>query len=509
MSQHLGDLQIKNKLLGGVNMLAGLINETEVQELTVSERMRVYEASFNFNVCKSPNYKYFYDIINFVPRRDKIILTIQDDNESVFDFLSKDANEETYKKFINNTLVDENINVKIRIEKGIEENRFSIYSYKEFVNDILSLTIEDVLIAFSEILKESSEYVIFDIFSSCTMFATKTMFFVQHGMCVINQEFNRIKRIDDCKEASYFYNFDKYEVIPDDFKIDIDYADNPLSGLFRKIVTLLSIGFIATSSTISNQQIRGIVNGQRAMEFCCNTKNIPENRVIYRIYSWIYTDGNAIDKAIIARNVISLHCKYAPILELDEKVMASIQSNYNLYLKDNVVQYLELKNKVAEFISETMSKTGEYATGLLDKFKANIIAIFGFIFTVILANIVSTQPLDNLFTKEITILMESVIIGSFIYLIICYLQSNYEINKVYESYVQLKKNYQGILTKDDLLEVFGDDQIVTKMKMTINKSKKRYMVLWILFLIIALITIELISSSPTFQYILDFIKCKK
>lgn len=58
--------------------------------------------------------------------------------------------------------------------------------------------------------------------------------------------------------------------------------------------------------------------------------------------------------------------------------MASIQSNYNLYLKENVKAYLELKNKVAEFISDTVSRTGEYATGLLDKFKSNIIAIFGF-----------------------------------------------------------------------------------------------------------------------------------
>ena len=54
--------------------------------------------------------------------------------------------------------------------------------------------------------------------------------------------------------------------------------------------------------------------------------------------------------------------------------MASIQTNYNLYLRDNVTQYLELKNKVAEFFTDIVSRTGEYATEMLDKFKTNLLA---------------------------------------------------------------------------------------------------------------------------------------
>lgn len=68
-------------------------------------------------------------------------------------------------------------------------------------------------------------------------------------------------------------------------------------------------------------------------------------------------------------------------------------------MKDNVGQYLELKNKVAEFISDIVSRTGEYATELLDKFKANVIAIFGFLFTVVIAGIVSDQPLNNILQR--------------------------------------------------------------------------------------------------------------
>ncbi len=162
---------------------------------------------------------------------------------------------------------------------------------------------------------------------------------------------------------------------------------------------------------------------------------------------------------------------------------------------------LELKNKVAEFISDIVSKTGEYATSLLDKFKSNLIAIFGFIFSVILANIVSDQPLNNLFTREITVLVECVLAGSFVYLFICYFQSRYEIEKVYESYEQLKLNYKDILTEDDLLETFGNDEGLNKMKKTISKSEKLYLGVWIVFLIAALLIVEYLSSNPTYEVI--------
>lgn len=118
-----------------------------------------------------------------------------------------------------------------------------------------------------------------------------------------------------------------------------------------------------------------------------------------------------------------------------------------------------------------------------------------------MANIVSDQPLNNLFTREITVLVECVLAGSFVYLFICYFQSRYEIEKVYESYEQLKLNYKDILTEDDLLETFGNDEGLNKMKKTISKSEKLYLGVWIVFLIAALLIVEYLSSNPTYQVI--------
>ena len=151
-------------------MLTELIQAATIIDSVVSERMKVYEASFKFEVKNAPEYGYFLDIINSVSQRDKIKIVLQDETEQVYDFSL--GNEEDYKGFINDTLEDEIINVKVKIDKEVVNNHFSIYAFDEFVKDILSLSLEEVMIAFSNLLKQSSNYLVFDVYSPVAMFAT-------------------------------------------------------------------------------------------------------------------------------------------------------------------------------------------------------------------------------------------------------------------------------------------------------------------------------------------------
>lgn len=127
-------------------MLTELIQAAEIRDIVVSERMKVYEASFKFDIGKAPAYGYFSNIIRSISERDKIKITLQDESERICDFTKTD--EDSYKKFIEDTLDDEVIDVKIRIDKEVIENHFSVYSFDDFVNDILSLPIEEVTVKF-------------------------------------------------------------------------------------------------------------------------------------------------------------------------------------------------------------------------------------------------------------------------------------------------------------------------------------------------------------------------
>ena len=82
-------------------MLAELLSLAEIRDIIVSERMKVYEASFNFDLNNAPDYSYFFNIINFIPQRDNIKITLQDENERIFEVSSsKTEGEEEYKTFL-------------------------------------------------------------------------------------------------------------------------------------------------------------------------------------------------------------------------------------------------------------------------------------------------------------------------------------------------------------------------------------------------------------------------
>ena len=47
-------------------MLIELIRAATVTDIVVSERMKVYEASFRYEIKNAPEYSYFLNILNFI-----------------------------------------------------------------------------------------------------------------------------------------------------------------------------------------------------------------------------------------------------------------------------------------------------------------------------------------------------------------------------------------------------------------------------------------------------------
>lgn len=264
-------------------MLSELIEKDGINIVSVSERMRVYETSFKYSVKNAPSYDYFLNIIQYINKRDEIKIILQSENESVYSF--RESTENSYNAFINDLFDDEIVYANIKIDKKVESNHFSIYSYSDFVEDILSLSVKETMMAFSSLLKSSTNYLVFDVYSPITMFATKTMFFLpEEGNKKINTDFNRISRINACKEISYFYSFEQFELIPDDFKITINYTNNPLCEIFEKIKTILSICCIATSTTLNDNILKSVINGQQSLEYSCNIDELKDNNYLYTIY---------------------------------------------------------------------------------------------------------------------------------------------------------------------------------------------------------------------------------
>ncbi|MFR4334671.1 Uncharacterised protein [uncultured Flavonifractor sp.] len=480
-----------------MNVLCEMKKMFNVDTMNISERNTVVEISFNLSKATLPDKETFSAVFALIPIRDTMKIALIIDNGDVITVRKNSSfPDKEYSTLVEDVDDETRIDVHIEINKSIESNIFSVYSFEKFTAELLEHDIKEILSFFSHSLT-GKEYLVFEILEGNYFFTTESMAFVSKRNSAFNGDFHRLNRLTLCNEASNFYNKSIYELIPDDFFIKVDFAKNPLTKLFETLCSVLSLAYLSSAAIITeNNELNVQILGQRKVEFTYSLLNPKINPEFYRIYRWIYTDGNPVDKSILARNIISLHCRYSALTDLDEKTLSSIQSNYQIYLKDNVSQYIDLKNKLAQFICDVVSKTGDYATMLLGDLKKNLIAIFGFLFTVILANIVSDQPLQNIFTREITVILEVVIAGSVIYLIICHIESQYKLCKIKRTYYLLKDNYKGLLSDVDLQESFNGDKIITDTVRSVERGIWIYTIIWFVFLIVLLLILEHISSSP-------------
>jgi len=434
-------------------------------------------------------------VCELVPTRDTLALTFRTDSGDILRVTSDQPIIADFSKFFQGITSDECIEVNICIDKTVSENRFSIYDYSSFTEDLLNRPIVDIFEWFSGNLL-SQEYLVFEVFDSSISFSTGTMAFISSNVVSFSPLTDRGRRLRACKETANFYNMSALEVIPDDFiVVGIDHSENYLRALFGKLATILSLVYSATSSSILDTVLSLQINGLRTMSYELRLADIQENAKWISIYSWIYTDGNPIDKALIAQNVISLHCKYAPLLGIDEKAVESIKSNYKLYLRSNVGKYLDLKRDISKYIQSVVTQVGDYAVSILSKFKTNLIAIFGFLFTVVLTRVGATQKWEDIFTRHTIYLIEIVLIGSLGYLVICIFEARYKLRKTKLAYTELKNNYSEVLSVEELKEAFGEDTLIKDTEKSVIKGMIGWSIVWGAILLAGITIVEVLTKD--------------
>lgn len=466
-----------------------------VENVTIDERILICEITFNTKSSNLPSYDKILDFFNNVYFENKVTISFSSYDDILFLENTNIEKEQAYIKYLSNLDTDDIIEIRIEIEKNTKNNSVTIYNYKVFTNSLLGSSIYDIMQIFSGLL-DNKDYIIFHVLDEPIYWNTKTLLFTNNTNSSFSPSVNRAYRLKSSKTVSYFKEYLNLKILPDDFEIRANTIDNLYEETFSRIRTILSISYISSLSSIENNILHCTINGQKTLSYSYKLNEIKNNNTLYKVYDWIYTDGNSSDKAIIARNILSLHCRFCELSDIDMKTFTSIISNYGLYLKDNASEYLEAKAKLSEFICDIGTKAGDSALNLLNGFKSNIIAIFGFILSVALVNIVSENPLDNILTKEITMILELILFGSIIYYIFCLFETIYKYNKIKVSYLSLRNNYKDIFIEEELNNIFENNNLFTNLKKSIINNSILLSIIWVLFIIIAIVIIEIISTSP-------------
>ena len=469
------------------------------------ERSMIVEVKIETKIENLPNVDNLKLLLSNISQRDKYKISFSSITDDFIEISSEQFNLDNYVNFVSElTNYSDVINIEIEINKCIMNSTLSIYNYESFSENIIKKKTIEILKTFNNFLK-NSEYIIFEIFDSNVTFSTTTMLFSgRNNTAEITPKFSRSKRIDIYKSVCNFYNIKDIAVVPEDFDIVVNCKDNKWFNIFNCLKSMLSTIYISSNATINDELLNIQIIGQRVAEYHYKLDDdIIYNEELYKIYKWTYTDGNVADKIVITRNILSLHCKFSDLFKIDEKTFASIQSNFNIYLKNNVVQYLDLKNKVSESVQQSVQQSGDTIIELINKFKNNIFAILSFIFTVVIINVVSDTPLNNIFTKDITAILMIVFVCSIGFLLIGYLESMYKLKTIMRSYNSLKDSYADILDDFDLKEILKNDLDIQKQIKKARNTIRLFSIIWLVVIFIFIIFLEYNSDEPVLRPIIS------
>lgn len=467
----------------------------QLDNISITERLNTVEASFTIAFQALPSIASIQSFCALVPVRDTLTLTFKNDSEDIVRIMNHQIKSPDFSTLISNLALEDSIDVKVQIDKCVSDGKFSIYDFSAFTNDLLQRPVIDVLYWFSERL-HGQICLKFEVFDYDISFSTRTMAFESCENATFKPKIDRSQRLSSCKDTAYFYNMNIFEVIPDDFIIEgVMRSGDCLKPLFGKLATILSLAYVATSASISDKVINVQISGQRIVSYELPMQDIQEDEKWQNIYTWIFTDGNPTDKALIAHNVISLHCKFEALLNLDDMVFEAIKTNYNLYLRNNVNQYLDMKRDIAKFIQNVVAQVGDYAVAILSKFKTNLIAIFVFLFTVVLTKIGGTQKWDEIFTRQTIYLIELFVGGSLVYLVLCFFEIRFKLKKTKQGYIELKNNYRDVLSVAELKEAFDDDKLLHDTERSTKRGMIGWSIVWGTLLVVTIVIIELLTTN--------------
>lgn len=473
--------------------LCGCIHK-HINDCNISERNKYLEANFISQRREIGQYAELIKVLSEFPERDEIEIEFNNSLEESLVISNNKSNEIEFHEFFSEISEEDELDIRINIKKRIIEGIISVYSYEKFCEYILSLDIINVIKCIEEDLQDH-EQLILEVYNKEIFWTTKTIVARNRENIYKTEAFDRNKRLEECRKNNNVFWDGNILPIPDDFHLIIGNIENPFCEVFEKIETLLSVIYISDSARIVQE--KNILNceliGQRMNSYEIPIANLEYNSILFDVYSWIYTEGNVVDKIILVRNLLSMHCKYLSIAKIDEKTFGSIKVNYALYQKQNVDNFIKLKNDMTKFISEAVNQSKEIVEKIAEDLKKNIVAFLSFALTIFISNIISEKGLDNIFTKDITYLSYCVIGCSICFMSICYKISEFSVNKVQQKYDMIKENNNFLKGSKEYEEIF-DDSKIDNIKMEISAHRRFLFKLWGIILIIIFLVIEIASE---------------
>lgn len=449
----------------------------------------LYDFSIEYRIAAQdlPSAERLTDLCNKCLEHDDIEIRFR----SVERFTFKNAEnleQSQYEDYKLQLEQDDTVKIEIRIQKQFTDEIISVYSIEKFSEFLFGQKLEENLQLFAKLFAGGKQHICFRVVNCDSYIHTGSIAFAPESEAVVwDNEKNRDSNIKNCNDSSVFLGRAQYPLVPQDFAIIEHMYDNcydRIKVLFDKLRNTLAYLYIAnTSNLVGNKavlQFDPVVNGyEYTLEQLC------VNEWVWKIYSWIHKDEGGIDRAGIVRNIINIYCKTSDaIININENIYNSAVANYVIYQRKHTDQYIELKNKLSEFIVESAGQLQELSHDLAEGIRNNFVAIIVFLMTVLL-----TDSIDfNSFTQtgissNIVAICGIFTMVSLLYMIVTVVAGDTKWGWLEKSYNDLKNNYNGVLDERDIQTAVNDDAAFKNTKREYKNVRRTIGIIWIMFII--------------------------
>lgn len=292
---------------------------------------------------------------------------------------------------------------------------------------------------------------------------------------------NKHKLISTRDKSCLFYESKSYPFIPQDFSFDSPISHIGIGRLFGTLQLVFAIVYIADISSLSTSELTATIKGYRHVSGSIVLGGHGDQNIAlayYEIYIWAYGDGSTTDKLGIARNLLSIHIEDDNFRKVKDGSMNALISNYSIYLKENVKQYIDIKNKLSDQIQKQSDKANDMVKSIGGYLRTSIFTVYSFVITTFIVRSISKTSADVTFNHGVYIIFLMFLVLSICTLVYAYKECTVELERFESIYNSFKSRFDDLIAKSDRDRILQNDAEFNRDVAYVKASRFRAVVLW-------------------------------
>ena len=480
------------------------------QAISHSEILYDFFCTYKLKKNNLPTFDYLVAFMKKFPEQDKLNLSFNC-GESIIRCFNSDSLGE-YQDFCEGLYDDDEVTAEIHVVKYVVRGVLNIYNLEYFINFLTNPKYENALCNYVDLFSKYTNKIVFRLLETSGFLRTNSIVFsddISDERMKWSENISREKQLKHCNDATVFLDKMKYPLVPQDFSV-VDSIKGcelvEIKNLFDKLRNILSYIYLANSSYIVNEKaVLQFDPSAGAEEFPLGS--LADNNIVSQIYDWVFKDESCVDKASIARKIINIYCKgKGSVLNIDNRIFNSIKSDYLIYQKNHAEQYIDMKNKISDFIVDSVKQLQNITHDMAAAFKNNFVAILVFLMTVLLTD---TIDFSRFFEKNISPNVIAVcivfIVASSLYLIATIIMGDLQWKWLRQSYFDLKKNYKEVLDAKDIEDAFNGNRPLKTVKKQYQTFSTKIRIIWLISILVLSVFVFVLSMNRETNSGIEFI----